>query len=220
MSKHQAGRLRPTDQQPTTRIVEILDVTDTRAYEEEGDRWVPIPGSGIENECARCHRMHEVHATVKLSDGSVIKVGTGCMNAEDAEVVSRLKSAASRAKRIASLRAEIGKLERLAADAVAIRRAVHAMPLPPIVATTSARSVGKDSGVEHAVFLMGETKVWTFDPPGTPISRERRDTLTWGWQNDQARALGETYAHIHSQDSLKDARKRLAKLEATAAAAK
>lgn len=48
-------------------IVRIVRVVDTREYTEEGDRWVPVPGSGIENECARCGRLYEVHATVELA---------------------------------------------------------------------------------------------------------------------------------------------------------
>lgn len=37
------------------RIVRVLEVRDTRKYEEvEPDKWKPIPGSGIENQCASC----------------------------------------------------------------------------------------------------------------------------------------------------------------------
>lgn len=58
---------------------EILSVVDTREYMEEGDRWVPIPGSGEARECDRCGRLHEVHATVQYPSGETMVVGTGCM---------------------------------------------------------------------------------------------------------------------------------------------
>ena len=194
-------------------IVRIVEVVDTRQYEEQGDRWVPIPGSGNLNECARCGRMHEVHASVELSDGTSAVVGTGCMNAESTEIASKLKSAASRAKRIAKHRAEISKLEKLAAEHVRIRAIVNAMPLPAVVASSGSRSVGRERE-EHAIYSMGETKVWDFCAPGTPISKDRLYSLTSCWRDDQAKAMGETYAHVSAEQYLKETRRLLAKLEA------
>ena len=196
-------------------IVEILSVVDTRTYEEQGDRWVPIPESGDENECARCKRMHKVHATVKLSDNTVVIVGTGCMNAESAEISSKLKSAASRAKRIARLRAETAKLEKLAKEHTRIRAAVNAMPLPTIVECVFKLEVGRAKGEERAGYKMGSTEVGDFCPPGTPISKDRRFTLECCWRDDQAREMGETYEHRIAEQYLEAARKRLAKLENT-----
>jgi len=81
------------------RIVEVIEVEDTRDYIEENDRFVPIPGTGIFNECERCGRRHEVHATVGLSDGTTAVVGTGCCRGESMEVQKALRSGASKAKK-------------------------------------------------------------------------------------------------------------------------
>ena len=51
------------------KIERILKVVDTRQYEEgPDDKWYPIVGSGHEHACARCGRMHEIHAIVLLND--------------------------------------------------------------------------------------------------------------------------------------------------------
>lgn len=89
-----------------TTIVKILSIRDTRAYEEQGDRWVPIPGSGHENQCARCGRQHEVHATVLLSDGTEAVVGTGCASKDNVETAKRFTSLDRAVKRLARLEAE------------------------------------------------------------------------------------------------------------------
>ncbi len=88
------------------KIVKILSIRDTRQYEEIGDKWVPIPGSGHENNCHRCGRSHEVWATVQLSNGQEAIVGTGCAGKDDAEAAARFTSLDRAAKRLASLRAE------------------------------------------------------------------------------------------------------------------
>jgi hypothetical protein len=89
------------------KITRVLRVVDSRECEECGDRWVPVPGTGVQRKCDRCGRLHEVHAYVQLEDGSVAIVGTGCMRGESLEVQGRMKSAASAAKTIARLKAEL-----------------------------------------------------------------------------------------------------------------
>lgn len=75
------------------KIVRILSVEDTRMWEEgPDDRWYPVPGSGQENQCARCGRAHEVHATVLLEDNTSIIVGTGCMHADESELAGQVRS--------------------------------------------------------------------------------------------------------------------------------
>lgn len=83
----------------------VLKVVDTREYEEIGDRWVPIPGSGNPRPCDRCGRPHEVHATVKMPSGETMVVGTGCMGMGP----EAGRKVASRAGTIAKLEAEIKK---------------------------------------------------------------------------------------------------------------
>ncbi len=51
------------------KILKVVSVVDTREYEEQGDSFVPIPGSGNSNTCTRCGREHEIHWTVLLEDG-------------------------------------------------------------------------------------------------------------------------------------------------------
>src|SRR4051794_13288432 len=99
------------------KIVRILNVVDTRQYEEgENDRFFPIPGSGQANDCFCCGRSHEVHATVLLEDNSQAVVGTGCASRSDTERAARYGSADSLAKRLASLNAEEARYdEKLAA---------------------------------------------------------------------------------------------------------
>lgn len=87
-------------------IIKILSIRDTRSYEEQGDRWVPIPGSGHENQCHRCGRQHEVHATVLLSDNTEAIVGTGCASKDNAETAKRFTSLDRAVKRLARLEAE------------------------------------------------------------------------------------------------------------------
>ena len=91
-------------------IKKIVEVKDTRQWEEGADdRFHPIPGSGHTNQCERCGRDHEIHATVELTDGSVATVGTGCMKADAFD--KRLRSAANTAKTIARLSAELAAAE-------------------------------------------------------------------------------------------------------------
>lgn len=104
----------------------IVRVTDTRTYEEQGDRWVPIPGSGVESECARCNRIHEIHAEIIDATGRGAIVGVGCMHATTAEQ-RRLSSKATRtARRAAKERAQAAAREEFDAH----RAAIDALPFP------------------------------------------------------------------------------------------
>src|SRR5688572_32930996 len=76
------ARVRPMElvtDTATRTVLRIISIIDTREYEEIADgRFAPVPGSGTENECSFCRRLHEVHATVELTDGSTVVIGTGC----------------------------------------------------------------------------------------------------------------------------------------------
>lgn len=101
-------------------------VRDTRSFEEDGDRWVPIPGSGDPRACDRCGRLHEIHADVVDATGRAAVVGVGCMNATVAEQ-RRLSGKATRdARRAARARAQAAA--KTAFDAHA--QAVAAMVFP------------------------------------------------------------------------------------------
>lgn len=136
-------------------ITKILAVVDTREYMEDGDRWVAIPGSGLENECERCGRLHEVHATVELADGTTAVVGTGCMKGESMEVQAALKAGASAAKssKVAAMRDD--KANTLAWQVVALALGAWEVDAERIERTATAedaRRCGK------AWNLLAETK--------------------------------------------------------------
>ena len=94
----------------TPKIEKILRVVDTREFEEIGDRWVPIVGSGIEHDCSRCGRAHEIHATVLLSDGTESLVGVSCMKSESVEIAAKAKLGAGRATTISKIRSQLAAL--------------------------------------------------------------------------------------------------------------
>jgi hypothetical protein len=113
-------------------IVRIVGITDTRTYEEQGDRWVPIPGSGDIRQCTRCNRDHEVHAEVELADGSSAVVGTGCAARETVHLAAAFRSGEARAKRVRALRAELAKATAVYEAVQAARKVVDAMPVPEV----------------------------------------------------------------------------------------
>lgn len=119
------------------KIKRIIEIVDTRQYEEVNDRYQPIPGSGELNICDRCGRTHEVHAKVLLEDDTTAVVGTGCMNAESTEIQSRVKSIFSATKTLKKLYAELDsvhhKLNTIAKSNSKIELYVSDLPYPEIV---------------------------------------------------------------------------------------
>lgn len=96
--------------------MKILKIEDTRQYEEgPNDKWIPIPGSGIEHNCQRCNKSHEVHVIVQ-DDNLVFTVGTGCAKKEDMISDKQTKIGSSTAKNIAKLTAQIAHLAPLAQE--------------------------------------------------------------------------------------------------------
>lgn len=112
--------------------LEIVEVVDTREYEEGPDgKMRAIRGSGNERQCDRCARTHEVHATVKDAAGNTAVVGTGCMKGTSLE--KPLQRAASSAKRQARMAAELRNLEQKMVHAQRLRAEVAALAEPPVV---------------------------------------------------------------------------------------
>lgn len=101
-------------------IVKIISVVDTREYVEDGDRFVPIPGSGQARECDRCGRSHEVHASVLLDDGSQAIVGTGCMGEESLAREARNALARAKKSRVEGLKYKRKEARREAWDRVRV----------------------------------------------------------------------------------------------------
>lgn len=122
-------------------IKRIVEVTDTRQWKEGADdKFHPIPGSGTTNQCERCGRNHEIHARVELTDGSVATVGTGCMKADAFD--KKLRSAATTAKTIARLHAELAAAVAHEAARAVAREAAAALYAPDVVISTMDVPVG------------------------------------------------------------------------------
>lgn len=167
------------------KIIEIISIEDTRTYEEQGDRWVAIPGSGQDHECSRCGRLHEVHATVRLEDGSLAIIGTGCAKGDSME--GAIRRGASTAKTRARNQAKLAKLDARLKEVLRIMADVAALELPPVERDTVARKVGRDKGKAIPVLRMGETTVWL---TGAGSEKERLEDLASSWRCDQLRKRG------------------------------
>jgi hypothetical protein len=166
----------------TMKITRIIRIEDTRQYEEgPDDRWYPIPGSGVENQCARCGRMHEVHALVELEDNTSAVVGTGCARGDDLIKCAQFASAANAAKRLRGLRAKLAKAEANAAIYSEALRVVDALTPPAAVWT---KAPNKCSAGDHHVIAVGEGKAYSYQPGELSPSdrREREDCARNGWR--------------------------------------
>ncbi len=190
----------------TLRIVKILSVVDTRAYQEVGDdQWAPIPGSGLENECHRCGRLHEVHATVLLEDKSEVVVGTGCMTAETSEVAAQMKSQTSAAKTLKRQEAQRAGLKAKIDAYKAIEDEVKALPVPPVVSMSYTSVLGRTPQNENAViaYVEGspENERATICWDGV-VTQERKECAIYGWREWQMRLRGakRVYASLHDID--------------------
>lgn len=142
-------------------IVKVLKVLDTRNYEEvEPDIWKPIPGTGIENECQRCGRMHEVHAYVQLRDGRTAVIGTGCCKQESMDVQTRIKSAMSAAMTASRLQRQLDKAEKELHDYLMhLAKVKEAMSSVEVVQELSPIKVGYLKGQLRPLLRMGEVHV-------------------------------------------------------------
>lgn len=108
------------------KILKVVSVIDTREYEEQGDSFVPIPGSGNPNTCTRCGRAHEIHLTVLLEDGQEAIVGGSCAKAYslDSKIVLGAERQASRQKRLfaelSTYESRLSELERVIVEVGAL----------------------------------------------------------------------------------------------------
>lgn len=115
------------DTAPAPRIVRVLEVEDTREYEEGPDgRFHPIPGSGNIRQCSRCRRDHEIHATVQLSDGTTEVVGVGCARRENMDLDAAFRTGESRAKRVRMLTFKLAAERKSLAELTRIAESLHA----------------------------------------------------------------------------------------------
>lgn len=166
-------------------IVRILSVRDTREVEEVGDRFVPVPGSGLARACDRCGREHEVYVDVELEGGVTAVIGVGCARGESMDVQARIKSAVSAAKTRARLAAELAAARAAHAAAVAAWDEVIKLPLPE--AAMVARHWTERGDREE--WGMGDAIVWVL--PGCTFNDDRRRALVNAWRRRRYEERGQ-----------------------------
>lgn len=161
-----------------TRPPDILRVVDTRDVVEEGDRFIPIPGSGTMSECGRCGREHEVHVHVRHPDGTEEVVGTGCAGRGHAYG----RKLATAATTVARLRGEILRREAVQARWEAAHAAVAQLTTPEPVPGEVGPSGRRwwDSADEL-------TKILVHEADDDLV--ERRAVFDESWREAKARAL-------------------------------
>ncbi len=111
-------------------IIRVIAVRDSRQFEEIGERWVPIPGSGQSRQCDRCQRDHEIHVEVALSDNTTAVIGQGCARGDSMEASVRraVTSEITRARITAELLIATTRLN----AAILVQSEVYRLPLPPV----------------------------------------------------------------------------------------
>jgi hypothetical protein len=160
----------------------IERIIDTRQYEEQGDRWVPIPGSGDARACDRCGRSHEVHAYVRDREGKHFVVGTGCMGASSA-VAKSLATKASTVRRWEAQRDALRALLLARLDAEA--KVDRMTPPDPVIERHPQFS-------DAVVLRIGDGKAWIrdHDKKDKAYLAERQNAALNGWRTNRLRELG------------------------------
>lgn len=192
---------------PPDQIVKILDVVDTREYEEIADGvFKPVRGSGTESFCARCGRPHEVHATVELADKRTARVGTGCMKGSRLE--KEAKAGASAAKTIAKWEAELAALEDKAKKHKTIYAQVDSLRPPPVT---------KSDDGNRITFHMGDATVYHPKSHGMMsqrVEQERTWTVERVWRDKRLYERGVNPNRRPPSKDAEDLRRKLDKKKA------
>lgn len=189
------------------KIVKILKVVDTRKYEEgDDDKFHPVAGSGIEHACDRCGKVHEVHATVLLEDGTQATVGTGCMAQEDAVMTAKFQSLDRAAKRLSQLSAERSFMVKKLAEWNAVYAEVCKLPLPEITVT-------KEDTHERFIAHMGDAShcLWR----ERLVNKDDKYSMTYTWRKNRMTERGFNYweSNVHWESEIKRLDKSIAKIE-------
>jgi len=167
-------------------IVKILDVVDTRDYEEIDDRWVPIKGSGTESWCARCGRPHEVHATVQLADKRTAVVGTNCM--KGSSLLPTAKAGASAAKTIAKWERKLAALKDRAKKYSTIWKQIQKMQPPPVEVGPSGGKYGTNFKVS-----CGDAFVYSRRKTEAEARKDSGFGVTHDWRERRLAERGMSY---------------------------
>jgi hypothetical protein len=192
-----------------SRIVKVLKVHDTRQYEEIGDKWVAISGTGEFNTCSRCGRMHEVHVYVLLNDGSSAIVGSGCCKQESLDVQSRITSLVSASQAVKKFQSRLAKEEQQLAEFLKAEQEVISLSLPVIETGTCMVTIGYRKGETIETRIMGDASISLWD--GQYNSRDR-DLLIHHWREKRLEERGFKYYHGMSlKESVEHTKKQLKK---------
>jgi len=165
----------------------ILKVEDTRQYEEINDRWKPIPGSGMEHDCHRCGKTHEVLYTVEcLETKEIFVVGGSCAKAYGMSK-KKVASLSNNIKKIKKLEREIEKCK---AEYEVNKKAYDAIleltpPEPKHVDNTKHGS---------EIWVMGDAQVWC----STGFTEERKKCLLDSWRHNCLVKQGFKPYNLHS----------------------
>lgn len=168
----------------TPTVEKILSVEDTRSYEEVGDTFKPVSGSGILNSCKRCGKLHEIHAQVKMSNGEVWTVGTSCMAVGNKELAARFRSAESAAKKIAALTAKKARAVAYATKYRATREELTALGFPE---TTTGEVAYPGTNSKSLRARMGDASVCYYPQSGTACFQ------SGGFDAERAQCLRSSY---------------------------
>ena len=172
----------PLDQRSATpastgRIKRVVEVKDTREWDDNVEPPKPIPGSGDARQCDRCGRMHEVHVIVELEDGGEAVIGQGCARKDEMEVV---RKAVSSAKTVDRLEHQLVKAQARLQAANEAWAKVQAME-PPEIENLGRGAIGTE-------WAMGDAHMYQRDEG--PITEERKSSLIDSWRTNRQRELG------------------------------
>jgi hypothetical protein len=187
--KPKRPKAKPAEKPYIVRIVEIHDTRERELIETEGghERSVPIPGSGVMRSCDRCQKDHEVHATVEISDGTTMVMGTGCAIQFSPDVKARVKSLESASKTLGRRAHELAEMQ----DKLTKRKKTNS--------EVSRRMVEEHSDNNRWVFpAMRVSDNQKYAQPGTvwmEIGDARRLKLSWERDSEVERKLQWEWKH-------------------------
>lgn len=229
-----------SDEERDLKIAEIVHVHDTRERElVEGEfgreRSRPIPGSGVLSVCSRCGKEHEVHATVRLTNGKHTIMGTGCAKKQSPEMASRIGTLERAAKALGKASHELTaarkKVVEVSAKNEAAKKVVEGLELPDVhelsiddpEADAFARKMLEDG--RRRVFKMGDAEqvLWVSEStnPSTPYGRDYlHQQLTSTWREKRLKEHGyDRGAERDLKTEIENMEKRVRKLSAQREAA-
>lgn len=189
-------------------IIRIMSVLDTRQYVEDGDRWIPVPGSGAPRPCDRCQSIHEVHVEVELSDHSTAVIGSGCARTPfyDASIRRLMTREVRRASTLRSLWSALAAANVMWARGRRIDALAADLPVPQII-ESDARTAQFPTAY-RVRFACGDFSAHSLDPD---MDERQREVARAGWRANRAREMNDGHL-TNTQDWLRRVRDLEAKI--------